>query len=441
MKYEEALEYLSENVNPLGSVLGLEGIRELLNRIGNPQNDLRVIHVAGTNGKGSVSSFVASMLRENGYRVGRYLSPAVLDYREKIQVNGSYIPKTKVAEYLSMLFKVCKEMVGDGLAHPTSFEVETAMAFLYLKEKKCDFCIIEVGMGGAEDATNVFDFPHTCVITSISEDHLGMIGNSVEEIAKTKAGIIKDGCKVVIAPQGDSVKEAIQNTCTGLKNVDFHYVSPEDISVKYPKASDGSGKFTLKRVKISYKTYKNTEIALVGDCQIENAAVALEVIDSLRGEVPLKDEKIKAGLAKTEWPCRFELLGSKPAVIADGAHNPDAVLKLMKTADYYFTNRPIIYIMGVLKDKDVKEMIRLSAAKANVIITVTPPDNKRGMKAFELAGMIREINENVSTADSVEEALEVASLFAGENGVILAFGSLSYLGRLRRAYETYSKKK
>ena len=437
MNYEECLEYMGEKINPLGSVLGLDTMRELCTRIGNPERELRIIHVAGTNGKGSVSSFLTGALQANGYRVGRYISPSVLDYREKIQVNGSYIPKTKVAEYLSSLFETAEQMQQDGFHHPTSFEIETAMAFLYLRDKKCDFCIVEVGMGGLEDATNVIPSPLLCILTSISLDHVGMIGNNLEEIAKTKAGIIKDCTTVVVAPQQESVAEVIRKVCINHDGVTVHFVEEKNVSVKAKKDPKLPNRLIQK---FSYGPYKNVEISLLGDFQPENAAVALEALSSLKNlGVKLKDEKIYEGLKKTIWPGRFEVLGRKPLVICDGAHNPDAVKRLMKTVDAYFTNCPVIYIMGVLKDKAVEEIVELSAGRADFIITVTPPNNKRGMKALQLGEIVKEHNLRVSTADSVEEALEEACLLSGPEGVVIAFGSLSYLGKLREAYEQYVK--
>ena len=435
MKYDEALEYMKNRINPLGSVPGLDTTRELLKRIGNPEKELKIIHIAGTNGKGSVSAFLDGILRANGYRTGRYLSPSVVDYREKIQVNGQFIPKTKVSEYLTALYEKADEMVKDGFPHPTSFEIETAMAFWYLKDKKCDFAVIETGMGGKDDSTNVIPSPLVCVFTSVSEDHLGIIGNNVEEIALTKSGIIKDGTTVVVAPQKESILKVFTDAAAEHRDVDVRVIRREDIVIPVK-----AGKVKLPGMqKFSYKNYKNIQISLLGEYQPENAAVALETAEVLSAKgVRLNEEKTKKGLKETLWPARFEILGKKPPVIADGAHNPDGVAHLMKTMDGYFTNVPIIYIMGVLKDKAVDEMIHLSAAKAMHIITVTPPDNPRGMSAFELAQKIKEVNPSVSAADSVEEALEEACLMAGPDGVILAFGSLSYMGKLREAYKLHS---
>lgn len=435
MNYNEVMDYLEEKVNPIGSILGLATMEELLKRVGNPEKNLKIIHVAGTNGKGSVSSFLAAALIKNGYRIGRYISPSVVDYREKIQVNGAFIPKTKVEEYLSGLFSVAREMEEAGFHHPTTFELETAMAFLYLRDKKCDYCIIEVGMGGREDATNVIPSPELCIITSISLDHVGMIGNTLEEIAKTKAGIIKRGTHVVVAPQRENLNAVFQKECDEQGAASVSFVNRDDIRI----AASKSQKLPVVQ-KFDYKNHKKVTLSMLGEYQPENAAVALEALDVLASSgVSLKEEKTLTGIKECKWPARFEILGKKPLVIADGAHNPDAVMRLMKTMDNYFTNCPIIYIMGVLKDKAVEEIVGLSAGKADYIITVTPPNNPRGMKAFDLAQIIKDVNPKVSAADSVEEALEEACLLEGD-GVVLAFGSLSYMGRLREAYETHAKK-
>ncbi len=440
MNFDEVMEYMENTVNPLGSILGLSVMEELLDRLGHPERELKVIHVAGTNGKGSISSFIAGALMANGYKVGRYISPSVLDYREKIQVNGTYIPKTKVAEYLSSLFEIGKEMVADGFHHPTAFELETAMAFCYLRDKKCDFSILEVGMGGKDDATNVIPTPLLAVIASISLDHVGLIGNTLEEIAETKAGIIKDGGCVVIAPQEECVETVLRRICAERVNVSAVFTDNAQIVVKEPKSQIKENTLPLpKPVRFTYgKT--GIKLSVCGVVQAQNAATAYEAVKQLEGlGVKLKEEKTLKGIEQTTWPGRFEILGKKPPLIIDGAHNPDAVKRLMESVDFYFTNCPIIYIMGVLKDKAVEEMVQLCADRAKMIITVTPPRNQRAMRAYDLAGIIRAHNPHVTAADSVEEALEEAILLSGGEAVILAFGSLSYMGRIREAYEMYIK--
>ena len=426
MKYEEVMEYMECKVNKLGSVPGLDSIRELLNRMGNPQDELTFIHVAGTNGKGSVSTLIANALAANGYKVGRYISPVISDYRERIQVNNRMISKKAVADGLTGIFDICTAMEADGLAHPTAFEIETALGFRYFKDKKCDFVVLETGMGGTLDATNIIRNTKLCVFVSISMDHMAFLGNTLQEIATNKAGILKSGCKAVSAPQSEEVLNVLNNACKGL-NVPFTAVSRDDIKV---------GRQSLKGQKISYKSFKQVEVPLLGSFQAENAALALEALSVLQESgLKLKEDKIRRGFLDSVWPARFEILSKKPYIIADGAHNEDAVKKLMETMRFYFTNQRIIYIMGVLKDKDYTSMIKESVPMAEFVFTVTSPNKERALPAFELAKQIREYNPNVTATDSVEEALEMARLMAGEDGVVLAFGSLSYMGKLRACFE------
>ena len=426
MKYEEVMEYIECKVNKLGSVPGLDSIRELLNRMGNPQDELAFIHVAGTNGKGSVSTLITNALTANGYKVGRYISPVISDYRERIQINNRMISKNAVADGLTGIFDICTAMEADGIAHPTAFEIETALGFQYFKDKKCDFIVLETGMGGTLDATNIIRNTKLCVFVSISMDHMAFLGNTLQEIATNKAGILKSGCKAVSAPQSEEVLNVLNNACKGL-NVPFTAVSRDDIKV---------GRQSLKGQKISYKSFKQMEVPLLGSFQAENAALALEALSVLQESgLKLKEDKIRKGFLDSVWPARFEILSKKPYIIADGAHNEDAVKKLMETMRFYFTNQRIIYIMGVLKDKDYTSMIRESVPMAEFVFTVTSPNKERALPAFELAKQIREYNPNVTATDSVEEALEMARLMAGEDGVVLAFGSLSYMGKLRACFE------
>ena len=426
MKYEEAMEYMELKVNKLGSVPGLDSIRELLNRMGNPQDNLQFIHVAGTNGKGSVSTLIANALTANGYRVGRYISPVISDYRERIQVNNRMISPKAVADGLSTIFDICKVMELQGLTHPTAFEIETALGFQYFTDKKCDFVVLETGMGGTLDATNIVENTKLCVFVSISMDHMAFLGNSLAEIASNKAGILKSGCRAVSAPQNEETANVLKKACERI-NVPFTAVLKEDIKVR---------RQSLKGQKISYQNFKQVEVPLLGNFQAENAALALEALSVLQESgVKLKEDKIRKGFMESVWPARFEILSKKPYIIADGAHNEDAVKKLMETMRFYFTNHRIIYIMGVLKDKDYTSMIQESVPMAEFVFTITSPNKERALPALELAKQVREYNPNVTAADSVEEALEMARLMAGEDGVILAFGSLSYMGKLRACFE------
>lgn len=429
MTYDSVLEYMELNIKGLGSVPGLDSVKELLKRAGNPEMNAKVIHIAGTNGKGSISTFIAESLKQNGYKVGRFLSPALSDFREMISVNGVEIPKTKVAEGLSFLYEKCNEMKKDGLSHPTEFEIETVLAFWYFQLKKCDFIVLECGMGGELDATNVVDQPLLSVFASISLDHCAFLGNTLTEIARTKAGIMKKGCKAVSCIQEEEVKRALLDRAEEI-GAQISFVNNEEIGLKEKKKT-----LPLKQ-SFSYKEWKNVSISLLGTYQLENAATALLALEVLEAQgIKLNHDKIMKAFQEAKWPGRFEILGRKPVVIADGAHNPDAVHKLMETMDLYFTNKRIIYIMGVLKDKEYSTMYEEAVPRAEAVITVTSPNKARALPAFELAKAIRELNPNVTAADSVEEALEMAQLMAGKDGIILAFGSLSYLGKLRESYE------
>lgn len=430
MKYDEVMEYLEENVAILGSVMGLETLRELLERIGNPQKKLTFIHVAGTNGKGSVCTFLTEALIANGYRVGRYLSPVISDYREKIQVNNHFVTKVFVAKCLEELFAVSKQMVADGFAHPTAFELETAMAFAYFAEKRCDVVVLECGMGGLEDATNVIDAPVLTVFTEISMDHMAILGDTVAEIAKVKAGIIKTGSVVVSASQKAEAAEVLEESSKKC-GVECDFVDSAQIKVR---------SVSVKGQRFTYRNHKDVRIHLLGRFQVENAALAMLALDKLKaGGFRLDDEKCRKGLLNARWTGRFEVLGRHPYVVLDGAHNEAAVRKLMDSVRDYFEGKRIVFVMGVLKDKDYSQMIKDSCSMAAYVVTVTPPIRDRALSAFALAEEIRQYHTNVTAADSVEEALEMAMLLAGQDGVVLAFGSLSYLGAMKKAYEVQTK--
>lgn len=430
MKYDEVMEYLEENVAILGSVMGLETLRELLERIGNPQKKLTFIHVAGTNGKGSVCTFLTEALIANGYRVGRYLSPVISDYREKIQVNNHFVTKVFVAKCLEELFAVSKQMVADGFAHPTAFELETAMAFAYFAEKRCDVVVLECGMGGLEDATNVIDAPVLTVFTEISMDHMAILGDTVAKIAKVKAGIIKTGSVVVSASQKAEAAEVLEESSKKC-GVECDFVDSAQIKVR---------SVSVKGQRFTYRNHKDVRIHLLGRFQVENAALAMLALDKLKaGGFRLDDEKCRKGFLNARWTGRFEVLGRHPYVVLDGAHNEAAVRKLMDSVRDYFEGKRIVFVMGVLKDKDYSQMIKDSCSMAAYVVTVTPPIRDRALSAFTLAEEIRQYHTNVTAADSVEEALEMAMLLAGQDGVVLAFGSLSYLGAMKKAYEVQTK--
>lgn len=422
MNYKEAMEYV-ESLQQYGRVFGLTSIQQLCEHLGNPQNELKFIHIAGTNGKGSVLAYISTVLQAAGYKVGRYISPTIFEYRERIQVNGKPITKSGLCRCLEQVRDATEQMAAKGQSRPTLFEVETAAAFLYFLEKKCDIVVLETGLGGRLDATNIIQTTVCAVFTSISMDHMAVLGKSLEKIAEQKADIIKDNCIVVSDVQKDEVMRVIEKTAAR-HGAELLTVGTDHV---------GQIKYGLTKQRFSYGEHKNLEIAIPGQCQIENAVLAVKVLDALQKKgFPVSENHLRMGLLRTEWIGRFSIIGWKPLFIVDGAHNEDAALKLAESIRYYFANRRILYIMGMLDDKEHDKVIRATCGLAEHIVTVTPPHNARALNGYELAKIAKEHHNSVTVADSLQEAAEITYLLAGKDKetVIIAFGSLSYLGEL-----------
>ena len=434
MKYREALDYI-ESIQSYGIVPGLENITELCKRLGNPQDRLKFVHIAGTNGKGSVLAYISTVLTCAGYRVGRYISPTIFDYRERIQINNRYITQKALCEGLETIRNICYKMEEEGLTHPTPFEVETALGFWYFDMKGCDIVILETGMGGRYDATNLIRNTEVAVLTPVSMDHMAFLGKDLAAIAGHKAGIIKEGCDVVSAEQVPEVMEVIRHEAEG-KNCRLHVADGEAIVNR----KQGSGRFLTKQ-QFDYRggdgvCYKRLEIHMAGGFQPGNALLAIEVLRVLQERgYRISEAALRKGLGETVWKGRFSVISTKPLFVVDGAHNEEAAAKLAESLEIYFTNKRIIYIIGILRDKEYDKIIGLTHAYADQIITVTPPENPRAMSAYELAQEIARVHPKVTAVDSLEEAVEMARLLAGPEDVIVAFGSLSYLGRLIRIVE------
>ncbi len=425
MNDKETMEYL-ESIQSYGIVPGLDNIKELCRRLGNPQDSLQFVHIAGTNGKGSTLAYISTILKSAGYRVGRYISPTIFEYRERIQVNGRPITKKSLCEGVEVVKKCCEEMVENGFHHPTPFEVETALAFWYFQKKACDIVVLETGMGGLSDATNLITTTLVAVLASISMDHMKFLGNSLKEIATQKAGIIKEGCSVVSMKQKAAAMEIVHKTAEEKQCLVTIADGEQATHVKYG----------VDKQRFDYKGMKGLEIRLAGKFQIDNAILAIETIEALQEfGFEVSQKALRKGLQETQWQGRFSVLSKKPYFIVDGAHNEDAAKKLANSIEFYFTNKRIIYIMGILKDKEHEKIINLTHKYAEQIITVTPPDNPRAMHAYELAQEVVAVHPNVTAVDSLEEAVEMSYLLAGKDDVIIAFGSLSYLGRLMKIVE------
>lgn len=422
MTYEEACAFL-DKTKEYGSILGLTSIRSLMAELSDIQETLPVIHIAGTNGKGSVGAMLAAVLMESGYSVGRYTSPAVFAYEEIFTVDGIPITHEEFAEEASVAREACERMTARGEAHPTSFEVETAIAFLYFARKKCDFVLLETGLGGREDATNIIAKPICSVLTSISMDHMGFLGNSLTAIASAKAGIIKEGCPVVSAWQHEEALAVIEQEAER-KNAEL--IVADESLVQDVSYDEGGLAFT-------YAGFGRAVLTLTGACQTANAACAIETL-LLLGEKGycITEHTIREGLKKASWSGRFETIHPKPLCIIDGAHNEEAALQLRKTIENCFTNRRITYIIGVLADKEHEKMLRIMLPLAMQVYTVTP-NNPRALSADRLAEEAAKYHKQVTAMTTIDEALTCALQNAGEDGVIIAFGSLSYLADVKRA--------
>ena len=423
MNYEEAMNFI-QNTNKFGSVLGLDNIRELLERLGNPQDQLRVVHIAGTNGKGSTLAFLAGIFRESGYRAGRYVSPASFSYEERFRINEENISKKDLCFYMEKIKNVAEEMVKDGLSHPTMFEIETALSFLYFLDKKVDVVLLETGMGGRLDATNVVKKPIATVIASIGMDHMQFLGDTLEKIASEKAGIIKEGCPVISYDNTKEVNEVIKNKAKQM-HAKVTFVNSAGIRVLQE---------SLNGESFSYRSsdgrwYDKIEIPLLGRHQINNAALALETLNVIKNYYCISDFQTEDGMRKTIWRGRIEILEREPMVICDGAHNPDGAKSLLSFLQNNFTNQRLIYIMGVLSDKDYEQMVQILAPAADKIYTVAP-DNPRALSSRELCNCISKYHQNVEERQRLAECLSEVRQKAEKDDVIIICGTLSFQNEL-----------
>lgn len=424
MNYSEAMNFIA-NTSRFGMNFGLSRVEKMLELLGNPQNKIKCIHIAGTNGKGSTTAMIASILKEEGYTVGMYTSPYLEEFEERIQINGVNIPKERLAELVSKIQKVSEEIVTLGFDNPTQFEIITAIMFLYFSEENVDYAIIEVGLGGRLDATNVID-PVLVVITSISYDHMNILGETIEEIAGEKCGIIKNS-PVVTYPQVEEAMKVIEEKCKE-KSVQLIKTSESSIKEVIINKNDNTQRIKLE-VGSELKEYK---LALIGKHQVKNAMVVLNVIEAFKtlgGSV--KEESIKAGLENVRWIGRMERLNKNPMVVIDGAHNIDGIRTLKESVKEYFSYNKLILILGILGDKQVKEMVNTIGSLGEDII-LTEPHNERAESLEVMESYLKEENKNVYKIMNYREAYEKALDLANEDDLILICGSLYMVGDMRK---------
>lgn len=404
MTYEESLNYIHER-NKFGIKLGLEATSVLLEKIGNPQKRLKFIHVAGTNGKGSTSSYIADILRESGFKTGKYISPYVYTFTERIQINNENISESDLAKYTT----VVKDAIDKYSLTPTEFEVVTAVGMLYFCEQNCDYVVLEVGMGGRFDATNVIDPPAVSVITSISIDHTEYLGDTLFKIAYEKCGIIKTGSRVVAYPKNPEEAVKVIEKTAAEKHVPL--IIPDKNSIAIVSQD-------IEKTVFSYRG-EEYKIKMLGAHQIYNAVTAIEVAKLLG----IETKAIKNGLFSTSFAGRLEIVSKNPLVVQDGAHNFSGISELKKALKTYFPNRKIIIVMAMLRDKEYEKCIECITECADVFIA-TQADNPRKADSETIAECAQRSVKCVYVRNNPNDAVTLAKELCGENGVICICGSL-----------------
>lgn len=419
MTYEAALSYI-HSVCWMGSKPGLERTYSLLEKLGNPHQKLKFIHIGGTNGKGSTAAMLSTILEKAGYRVGLYTSPFIMRFNERMQVNHEQIADDELAALTEEIRPFADAMEDK----PTEFELITALAMLYFERHNCDIVVLEVGMGGELDSTNVIPAPEVAVLTAMGMDHVRELGPTMADVARAKAGIIKSGCSVV-SYGGNAEADAVFAGICGeksvtLRNPDFAAITP--------------GEFNLDGQFFSYKEWQNVSIPLVGRYQMNNAAVVLETVGLLREKGwNISDEQVREGLRVTRWPARFEILQRDPVFIVDGGHNPHGIRATADSLQRLFPGRKFTFVTGVMADKDVEEILGLIVPLAERFFTVKP-GNPRAMDAEVLAERIRALGVTATACESVADGVKRAIEAEGTDGVACALGSLYMSGEVRECF-------
>lgn len=420
MTYEESLNTIHGLLH-FGAKPGLDRILKLLHLIGDPQDKCKFIHIAGTNGKGSVSQIISSILTENRLKTGLFISPFVTDFRERIQINGEMIPKEKLAQIVEYIYPFVKKMAeNDEII--TEFEFVNAIAFYYFAIEKCDIVVLETGMGGLLDCTNTIKPPLCSVITPIDFDHTAVLGNTIEEITYQKCGIIKENSFTVIGKQPHAeVEKLIIDDCVKKHNI-------------YNMACDCKIKVISTGIDGTYVKYKGHKLhlPLVGLHQIDNLCTALRTIEVLNNEYfyGINKTDIEYGVSKTQHPARFEVLCKNPTVILDGAHNPNGMEAFAKSVDEY-TSGDRILIMGMLSDKDISHSLDYIKGKFSTVFTVTV-DNPRTINGEDLKTLCQDKFDNAVYCESIEKAVDEAlDLAKRTNATLVICGSLYLAGTIR----------
>ena len=419
MDFLEAQNYLEKVRSQKGIVLGLDTMRHLMAKLNNPQDKVKFIQVAGTNGKGSTAAYLTSILSEAGIKVGRYTSPAVFSSTEQYFACGSCISESEYAKGMTAVAEAAASLDGET---PTAFEQETALAFWYFAKKGCELAILEAGLGGDMDATNIVTTTVCSIITSISMDHCRILGNKISEIAAHKAGIIKPGAPVICIEQKEDAMEPIRAAAKAADTPLYEVHRDEVRQI-----------FSDKRESIVFfREFENLHLKMLGSCQPENAALAVQAASVLSRSYPIEKKHIYDGIEKTRWGGRFELHSGSPDIILDGAHNPDGIRRLRESVNQMFGAVPICYVCGVLADKDYEKEMEILVGRASNVFTVTPP-SPRAMKSTDLKVAIKERFPQLKVTsfdseDGIEKAMEAA---VSQNNPVVVCGTLTILARVK----------
>lgn len=415
------------SLNKFGKKSGLDNITRLLNELGNPQDKLKFVHIAGTNGKGSVSSFISQIMIESGYKTGLFTSPFIEVFNERIKINNQNISDSDLEKYTDIVKNAVDKLKRNGDYNPIEFEVITAAAFLYFADQKCDIAVLEVGLGGRLDCTNVIKNPIVCAITSISFDHTKYLGDTIKKIAAEKCGIIKqNSCVAVYSRLDKAAKSVVEQTC---KNTNSNLLTPKKINIV---------KVGITNI-FDYGEYKNLEIHLCGRHQIYNAALAVDIALYLRKYYKISDESIKNGLKNARWICRFEIFDKgkeKPVFVIDGAHNYDGVLSLCDTVRVVFEGKKIITVFGMLNEKDFEKSLESIAKISDVLIITSVPSIRQTdfKKVFETA---KKYKKDAVFIENNFDAIKNAALSNNGNSAVLIAGSLYLAGNVRNFVDKF----
>ena len=425
MTYEEAREYLN-HASKKGIVMGLTVMEELMKRLHNPERTLPIVHIAGTNGKGSILAYLEKIFLTAGYHTARYVSPALGAYENRFLIDGIGIAREKIPGLVERVKNAAWQMEQETGLTPTVFELETAMAFVCFADAGVDVVLLETGMGGRLDGTNVIEKPLLSVIASVSMDHMHVLGNTLTEIASEKAGIIKEGCPVLLYPMNpEEVRTVIKTACDEKRG----QYQEADIGNIIKETAEGSA--------FSYKGYENLKIFLPGRHQIYNAVTAVDAVEILKKHYRIEEKHIREGLAGTRWSGRLEKISESPLMYLDGAHNEDAAKRLAEFMKQHFAGKRILAVTGVLADKEYEKMMSLVLPLVLKTAVITP-DNPRALAGAMLLETAKKYCGDCFEAGTIEDGMEWARKEAGRDDVVIIFGSLSFHDQIGGRHGTVS---